>query len=254
MYPFNKLIKGRKMGELVKEQNFTPSKIELIKNTVCKDATNDELELFLHACKRTGLDPVLKQIYAVKRFDKSINANVMSVQIGIDGYRLIADRTGKYAPGRETEFKFTKDNKPFSATAFVKKLTPDGTWHEVSATVFYSESVQTKKDGTPTAFWASKPLTMLSKCAETNALKKAFPGELAGLENQEIASAASFEQADDKRVNNSQISALLSIIKDDQDLMQRFLDYHGILNMGNLLASKFDESVKFLKLAKEKQK
>lgn len=156
------------------EDKFEQQK-DLIKRTICKGATDDELQLFIHACKHTGLDPFMKQIHAVKR--KTKNGDVMSIQTGIDGLRLIADRSGNYAPGKEPSFNYDANNRVKSATAYIKKRTVDGAWHEVSATAFYAEYKPTYSND----FWDNKPHIMLAKCAEALALRKAFPAEMSGL-------------------------------------------------------------------------
>lgn len=173
---------------------LSQDKIELIRNTICKGSTKDELSLFLHACKRTGLDPFMKQIYAVKRFDSKLGREVMTIQTGIDGYRLIAERTGKYSPGKETVYTYTPEGKILSATAYVKKQTPDGTWHEVAATAFFSEYAQTDKRGEPSRFWKQMGHAMISKCAESLALRRAFPAELSGIYTSEEMIQANKEE------------------------------------------------------------
>lgn len=161
------------------------SKVQLLKDTICKDSTDDELELFAYTCKRLGLDPFARQIHPVKRFDSTLNREVMTIQTGIDGYRLIADRTGRYAPGAAPTFQFDKNGNLFSATSYVKKMTSDGTWHVVEATAHYREYVALKRDGKPNFMWATKPYIMLSKCSEALALRKAFPAELSGVYTKE---------------------------------------------------------------------
>lgn len=166
-----------KMNQLIKTDEFDEKQLDLIKTTICKGATNDQLNLFVEVCKKTHLNPFMKQVYAVMRNSKGVPT--MTIQVSIDGFRQIADRTGRYAPGREPTFKY--DGKQLvSATAYVKKQTQDGTWHEVAATASYESYAQTY-NGKPNNFWSKMPEVMLSKCAESLSLRKAFPADLSGL-------------------------------------------------------------------------
>lgn len=156
------------------------AKIELIKKNFCKNASNDELELFIHICKHTGLDPVMKQIWAIPRRAKTPDGkwiNTITAQTSIDGLRLIADRTGNYAPGREPTYNYNDEGKLKSATSYIKKRTSDGTWHEVSASAFWEEYNPDNGGG----FWDDMPHLMLAKCAEALALRKGFPAEMSGI-------------------------------------------------------------------------
>src|SRR5271170_4427054 len=128
---------------------FTQQQIEILKNTICQGVTNDEFQVFLMTCEKTGLDPFMKQIYAVKRKAKRTDGSwgeSMTIQTGIDGYRLIAERTECYAPGPEPTYSFDDEKRLQSATAYVKKLTKDGTWHTVAATAHFDEYCQMFQD------------------------------------------------------------------------------------------------------------
>lgn len=155
------------------QMSFDSSQIELLKTTICKGSSDDELKFFIYACQRTGLDPFSRQIYSIPRGGQRV------IQTSVDGFRVIADRTGKYAPGREPTFTHDKDGNLISATAYVKKQTKDGTWHEVAASARLDEY-----DG-KNNFWKTKPYVMLQKCAECLALRKAFPAEMSGIYGKE---------------------------------------------------------------------
>jgi len=174
---------------------LSPEEYRVIKNLIdpSNKFNNEQIGLFLHVCKERKLDPRLKQIYAIPRKNKDTDRNELTVQVGIDGFRLIAERTGRYAPGRPTEFVFAEDGSVISATAYVKKQTLDNTWHEVSATVFMVEYRPKFND----RFWVQMPCSQLEKCAESKAIRKAFPGETSGLYSpEEMAQGGDVIQAE----------------------------------------------------------
>ncbi len=156
-------------------EEWTRERIELLKRTICKDASDDELSLFVEVAKRSGLNPFARQIHTVKRWNKKDNRFDIAFQTGIDGYRLIADRTGTYAGNDDPTFDDEK--KPSRATVTVYKMV-QGQRCAFTATARWAEYCPKP----PQDFmWQKMPCVMLSKCAEALALRKAFPAELSGM-------------------------------------------------------------------------
>ena len=224
----------------VEKDFFNQEQVQVIKKNLCPGIDDYEIKIFAHACKKTGLDPFMKQIYAVKMWNSAAKREIMTILIGIDGYRSIAERTGRYAPnGRRTEFEYEKNDVLKSATEFVKMMTPDGTWHEVVGTASLKE--YTKKND----FWRNKPRIMLSKCAESIALRKAFPVALSGTYTVEEMSQedvveggilhkekniVSLEEIPHKETNtvslsHDEIKEVKDLIGDDKERMDKVLDH-----------------------------
>jgi len=168
------------------------SQVDLVKATIAKGCTDDELALFIEQCNRTQLDPFARQIYAVSRWDGKLGRNVMTTQVSIDGARLVAQRSGDYcgqtpvfycgADRQWTDLWLDSDGLPLAAKVgvyrrgFTDALWATATWEQ------YAAYLKSKDSGTYLApMWKKMPALMLGKCAESLALRKAFPMELSGL-------------------------------------------------------------------------
>ena len=167
-----------------KYNNLDQSQIDLIRKTIAKNATNDELQLFLYYCNKTGLDPLAHQIWFIKM------AGQLNIQVSIDGLRLVAERSGLYAGQDATTFTIEEiDGKQdLRCDVTVYKFSQDGIRYPVATgTAYLSEYTSNNP------LWKSKPRVMLSKVAESLALRKGFPLELSGIYTPEEFSQASEE-------------------------------------------------------------
>lgn len=163
------------MSENLIKYEIGQEQIELIKNTVAKGATNDELQMFLHQCQRTGLDPLSRQMYFMKYGTKA------SIVCSIDGFRVVAQRSNEYE-GQTSPVWFDEQGNEYNV--WLKKTPPSackvGVWRKGFREPLYAIAVFSEYSSGQN-MWQKMPALMIAKVAEALALRKAFPHDLSGL-------------------------------------------------------------------------
>lgn len=220
---------------------FTQDQENLIRSQISPKATPDELKLFLYQCKRTGLDPLTRQMYCIHRNSKDPKTGQwvekMTIQTSIDGFRVIAERSGDYAGQEEPEFIYMGD-KLICCKVTVFRFRGDVRYKAAVGVAFWDEYVPTDKDGNPSGLWKKMKHTMLSKVAEALALRKAYPQDLSGLYTAEEMQQA---DANVQAPPAQQTTPPLTLPEETQEELHD--EFMGLLTM--LIAIKGDEAMQF---------
>lgn len=171
---------SRSVGAVVHRLVFTPAQEELIRTSFMPGATQEEAGALLEVARLRGLNPFLKQIHFVKRRTERDGrwVDVWAFQVGIDGFRAIAERTGQYDGQDEIVTIEGPDGLPVASRCVVWRKDRS---RPIVATARFREYAQYTRDGQLTKMWREKPFLMLEKCAEALGLRKAFPEDLSGL-------------------------------------------------------------------------
>jgi phage recombination protein Bet len=193
------------------EATFTASQVDLIKRTVAKGASDDELKMFLHVAQKAGMDPLQKQIHFVKRRYKDEDGKwqeTISIQAGIEGVQSRAAREPDYE-GTLAAVVYSKDEFVFDHKSGVVKThecNPFGDRGQIVgawavthrkgklpfvALVRFSQYVDTRSH-----FWRNKPDIMIEKVARFTSLKRAYPDVLSGINEPAEMGQASLHAAE----------------------------------------------------------
>ena len=203
------------------------AQVDLLKRTIAKGASDDEIKLFLEICKGTNLNPFLHQAHLVPFWDSKAGVDTRVIIVGIDGKRAIAEESGNYAGSDdpiyvgETELEIEEavyKNKvktmvkrklkvPDKATVTVYKIV-QGVRCPFVATARWNEYFPKKE--TNRGRWHAMPYLMIGKCAEALALRKAFPKLLSGIYSPEEMDQAS-ERPEQKSAKA--MTSLITLIK-----------------------------------------
>lgn len=163
---------------------WSPQQLSALKSLGLAQADAGDLAFFFHQAQRTGLDPFARQIYMINRGGK------YGIQTSIDGFRIIAQRSGEYAGqagpywcGEDGQWVdvWLKSTPPVAAKVGVYRAGfADALWAVAKWDSYAQQS----------PIWKKMPDLMLAKCAESLALRKAFPNDMSGIYTDEEMSQA----------------------------------------------------------------
>lgn len=137
---------------------------ETIRNYFCKNATSSDLALGVMICKQQGLNPFVGDVHFVKYNEQKMQIIVSKYAFlkraernpNYDGFKAWVEQDGEDIVGKCEVYR--KDRRM-----------------PIYSEVYLSEYNQKNK------MWDEKPKTMIRKVAVVQALREAFPDELAGL-------------------------------------------------------------------------
>jgi phage recombination protein Bet len=177
-------VTERRRGDWSEEQ------INLIASTVAEGATRAQLMMFLELAATYNLDPFAREIWCAvpKNQDGSSRTDKVMIMVGRDGFLKIAQRHPDYE-GMDADVVYANDKFQVESVEGKRLISHSYTQDRgapVAAycvvhragrrpTYFYA-AMSDFRPNNPSAFsqWAKGPSTMILKCAEAGALRRAF--------------------------------------------------------------------------------
>lgn len=172
------------MNDLVKVDKDVYS---ALKNSLYVGASDASIEMVLSYCRAAQLDPMQKPVHIVPMWDGKTGSMRDVVMAGIGLYRINASRSGEFAGVSEpifgddvqAELNGVKFTHPAWCKVTVSRRLKTGEIAEFTAVERWMENYAMKggkeKSVAPNAMWQKRPYGQIAKCAEAQALRKAFP-------------------------------------------------------------------------------
>ena len=171
----------------------THEMLHTLRATIAPGLTDSEFLLFAEIVKNTGLNPVTKEVWAIKAGGR------LQIMTGINGFLKIANVHPAF-DGMEVNHEW--DGKTL-VSCTVKVHRKDRQFPSI-ATAYMAEYSK------PTPIWKQMPSVMLAKCAKSLAIREAFINELGGLYTQEEM-PSEYSQASQERA-----ATKVEFVADDQ--------------------------------------
>lgn len=142
---------------------FDENKIALIRAKCAPNCTPTEFELLMHMADKYKLDPLVRQIWAVKYKDAPA-----AIFCGRDGFLEIAHRSGQFN-GMESGTRMEGDEMIGWCKVWRKDME-----HPFYVEVYLKEYQKPIPYSGKPGLWQTMPRVMIQKVAESSALRRAF--------------------------------------------------------------------------------
>ncbi|HNB27515.1 MAG TPA: phage recombination protein Bet [Alphaproteobacteria bacterium] len=205
------------MATAIEASGYNAAQLRTIKHTVAADTNDLEFDLFMEACRSYGLDPFRKQIHAVVYSKDKPDKRKMSIIVSRDGLRVLAQRCNDYRPASEpARIEYDDGSKGpanpkgiVSATVTLWKQDNRGEWYPVIGEAYWDEFApiidewawdDAKGKRAPTGKksvegnWAKMPIVMITKCAESQALRAGWPDQFGNIYSEEEMTRLAVDQ------------------------------------------------------------
>ena len=178
----------------IEQRNETPASLQMdesqilpvLRSSLYPGASDASIKLVLGYCRASGLDPMQKPVHIVPMWDSKSGQMRDVVMPGIGSYRTQAARTGcagvsepEFGPEITERIGGQDISFPVWCRVTVKRRLASGDIVEFTAKEFWKENYAIKggkeKSIAPNAMWTKRPYGQIAKCAEAQALRKAFP-------------------------------------------------------------------------------
>jgi len=178
----------------------------VLQTSMYPGAAMSSIKMVVSYCRAALLDPMQKPVHIVPMWDKNSKSMRDVIMPGIGLYRTQAARTGEYGGMSEPEFGPDVTERvggiemtyPKWCKVVVKRLLSNGTIAEFPAVEYWKENYATagKDSEAPNAMWKKRPYGQIAKCAEAQALRKAFP---------EVGSQPTAEEMEGKEMGSAEV-------------------------------------------------
>lgn len=243
--------------------NFTQDQVELVKRTVAKGSTDDELKMFLYLSQRYNLDPFAKEIWFIKY------GGTPTIMTSRDGYLKIAQNNADYeglisfAVCEGDEFAIDAANYSVSHKFGAKRGKIIGAWARCDRKgrnpqicfVPFAEYAGTSN------IWKQYPSAMIQKVAEVFVLKRQFT--ISGLVTTEELSANeaannnTYQNSKPTTITQAQQRKIFAISKelgiDKETIQQMMLDKFNKKSTSELTTAEMNTLIDLMQSTIEKQ-